>query len=52
MVPPRFNRSFGMILLAFWLILSGLTGILAFSLPPLLLPFVAIVAGVLILLGE
>ena len=49
---PRFNRSFGMIVLAIWLILSGLAGILTFSLPPFVLPFMAVVAGVLILLGE
>lgn len=52
MVAPHFNRSFGMILLALWLILSGLTQVFAFSVPPLVLPFVAIIAGVLILLGE
>lgn len=52
MVGPRFNRSFGMILLAIWLILSGLTNVFAFSAPPLVLPVVAVIAGVLILLGE
>lgn len=52
MAPPAFNRSFGMILLAIWLILSGLASILTFSLPTYVLPVLAIIAGVLILLGE
>ena len=52
MVAPHFNRSFGMLLLAIWLILTGLTEILGFTMPVLVLPFAAVIAGVLILLGE
>jgi hypothetical protein len=51
-MPPAFNRSFGMILLGIWLVLSGLSNILAFPLPIFVLPFLAVIAGALILLGE
>lgn len=49
---PAFNRSFGMILLGIWLVSSGLSNILAIPLPIFVLPFLAVIAGVLILLGE
>ena len=52
MAAPVFNTSPGMILLGIWLLLSGLAGILTFSLPPFVMPFLAVVAGMLILLGE
>jgi hypothetical protein len=50
--PPGFNRSFGMILLGIWLILTGLSGIALVALPPYVLPFLAVIAGALIMLGE
>lgn len=39
-------------LLAVWLILSGVAGLVALSLPPLIMPLVALLAGVLILVGR
>jgi hypothetical protein len=41
-----------MILLAVWLIVSGLAAILSLPVPQYVLPVVAVIAGVLILLGE
>ena len=49
---PAFDRRFGMVLLGSWLVLSGISGILAIPLPVFVLPFLAVIAGVLILLGE
>lgn len=47
----RTTRSIGMMLLAIWLILTGLSAIVAFPLPALVSAVIAILAGVLILLG-
>ena len=52
MAAPAFNRSPGMVLLAIWLVLTGLAGFLTFSLPSFVMPFLAVAAGILILLGE
>ena len=46
------TRNFGHLLLAIWLILSGLAGLAALPLPPLIMPLLALVAGVLILIGR
>jgi hypothetical protein len=46
------NRSVGMIVLAIWLILSGLTGFLTIVIPHVAIAGLAIIAGVLILLGR
>jgi hypothetical protein len=47
-----FQRNLGMLLLALWLILSGLGGIIALVLPPPLMAVLALLAGVLILVGR
>ena len=47
-----FNRNLGMLLLALWLILTGLSGLIALPLPSLLMAVLALIAGVLILVGR
>ena len=47
----RITRNAGMLLLAIWLILSGLAGIIALPLPPVLMAALALIAGILILIG-
>ena len=47
----RTTRSIGMMLLAIWLILAGLTALLAVPIPAVVSAVLAILAGVLILLG-
>jgi hypothetical protein len=40
------------LLLAIWLIVSGLAGLTALPLPALIMPLLALVAGILILVGR
>lgn len=47
----RTTRSAGTLLLAIWLILSGLGGFVALPIPGVFMASLAILAGVLILLG-
>jgi hypothetical protein len=47
----RMTRSAGMLLLAIWLILTGLGGFVAIPLPGVLMAALALIAGVLILIG-
>ena len=47
----RKTRSAGMLLLAIWLILTGLEGLAAIPIPGVLTAALALVAGVLILIG-
>ena len=47
-----FQRNLGMLLLAIWLILYGLAGIVALGLPSPLMSVLALLAGVLILAGR
>ena len=47
----RMTRSAGMLLLAFWLILTGVGGLVAVPIPHVLLAALALIAGVLILVG-
>lgn len=47
-----FQRNTGQLLLAVWLILYGLAGITALALPAPLMAVLALVAGVLILVGR
>jgi hypothetical protein len=47
----RPTRNVGMILLAIWLILTGLTSFVAMPMPAMLMGVLALLAGVLILLG-
>lgn len=48
------TKSIGMILLGVWLILTGLQGVVAIQIPALglIMAVLAIVAGVLVLLGR
>ena len=46
------NRNLGMVVLAIWLILSGLMAVVTFAMPPIVMAALAIVAGVLILIGR
>jgi hypothetical protein len=50
----RLTKNLGMLLLAIWLILTGLIALLSFSFQglPLIMAILAIAAGVLILLGR
>ena len=47
----RITRSAGMLLLAIWLIVSGLAGLSTLPVPPVLMAALALIAGILILLG-
>jgi hypothetical protein len=47
-----FTRSIGMLLLGIWLILSGVAGIAAVPIPGMLMALLALLAGVLILVGR
>ena len=47
----RTTRSAGMLLLAIWLILTGIGGFVALPLPGVLMAALALIAGVLILIG-
>jgi hypothetical protein len=46
------TRSTGMLLLAIWLILTGIAGLVAFALPFPLMAVLALLAGVFILVGR
>jgi hypothetical protein len=50
----RLTKNLGMLLLAIWLILYGLTALLGFSFQgmPLIMGILAIAAGILILIGR
>ena len=48
----RVTQNQGMLVLAIWLILSGLAGLVAIPLPGVLMAALALIAGVLILLGR
>jgi hypothetical protein len=47
----RMTRSAGMLLLGIWLILSGIAGFAALPIPGVLMAALALIAGVLILIG-
>ena len=47
-----FQRNIGMLVLAIWLILNGLAGMIAISLTPPLMAILALVAGILIIVGR
>lgn len=46
------TRSAGMLLLALWLILTGLSGLVSLPLPGVLMAALALIAGVLVLVGR
>jgi hypothetical protein len=48
----RFNRSAGMTLLGFYLVVVGISGLVALGLPPAVMAVLALLAGVLILAGR
>jgi hypothetical protein len=47
----RTTRSAGMLLLGIWLILTGISGFAALPIPGVLMAALALIAGVLILMG-
>jgi hypothetical protein len=47
-----FQRNLGLLLLAVWLILYGLAGVIALALPSPLMAVLALLAGILILVGR
>ena len=47
----RTTRSAGMMLLSIWLILSGIAGFAALPIPGPIMAALALIAGILILLG-
>jgi hypothetical protein len=47
----RTTRSAGMLLLAVWLILTGIAGFASLPIPGILMAALALIAGVLILVG-
>lgn len=48
----RLISNWGLILLAVWLILWGITTVAAVAIPPIVLGIIAIVSGILILIGR
>jgi len=48
----KLQRNLGMLLLAVWLILYGLAGMVALGLPAPLMAVLALLAGILILVGR
>lgn len=47
-----FQRNIGMLLLAIWLILYGLSALVALGLPAMVMAVLALLAGILILVGR
>jgi hypothetical protein len=47
-----FQRNMGMLILAVWLILNGLAGMIALGLPAPVMAVLALLAGILILVGR
>lgn len=48
----KFNRNPGMMTLALWLILSGIASIVGLLIPPVIMAVLALIAGILILIGR
>jgi hypothetical protein len=48
----RFQRNVGMLLLGIWLVLYGLAGTVSLGLPFPLMAILALIAGVMILMGR
>lgn len=46
------QKNMGFLVLAIWLILYGLSGLVAFALPGMVMTVLALVAGILILVGR
>jgi hypothetical protein len=47
-----FNRNIGMLVLGIYLVLVGLAGVMSLGLPPIVMPVLALVAGILIIVGR
>jgi hypothetical protein len=47
-----FQRNIGLLVLSIWLILYGISGLVALGLPAPLMAILALIAGVLILAGR
>jgi hypothetical protein len=47
----RITRNTGMLLLAIWLIVSGIAGFVPLPIPGVLMAALALIAGILILIG-
>lgn len=48
----KFTRNAGMLALAGWFILTGFAGLVALPIPPPIMAVLALVAGILILIGR
>lgn len=48
----KLNRSVGMTVLGVYLILVGMSGLVALGFPPALMAILALIAGILILVGR
>jgi hypothetical protein len=48
----KLNRSAGMTVLGVYLILAGISGLVALGLPPVVMAVLALIAGILILAGR
>jgi hypothetical protein len=48
----RFNNNIGFLLLAIWLILTGLMMVASLGIPPIIMGILAIAAGIFILIGR
>jgi hypothetical protein len=46
------QKNMGMMALAIWLIINGLSGVITFALPGPVMPVLALLAGILILVGR
>ena len=46
------TKNVGMLLLGIWLIITGLSALVAFAVPSPIMAVIALVAGILILLGR
>ena len=51
MAAPRFNRNIGLLLLGIYLLLVGLSSFVALAIPPAVMGALALIAGVLLLIG-
>lgn len=47
-----FTRNAGMLTLALWLILTGIGSLVVLPLPPVIMAVLALIAGILILVGR
>ena len=48
----RITRSTGMLVLGIWLLLTGLSGVVPLPIPGIIMAVLALIAGILILIGQ